>query len=236
MSAFITSHEVGKPDITERADVINFASENQTPRMLKVFGFDGELLRDQVIARAAAASRSYLGGLFPPSAPGSIRWIHTVEALREALIPHGYEPDDSDQLAKATHHERRIAILPATGSSATGLPFHVTGKVPTTKYSRGQRTVAAIEQNIQLPLFDTGKAERAPVIAHHLETWMLLQRATADEVRSELSLPASIDPRGFITSWKMRFILPPHSNEGGPIDQPFDDEGDDAIDVIVEPK
>lgn len=216
--------------------MIDFADERKAPRMLEVFGFSGGLLRDQVVARAAAASRSYVGGLYPSSATGVIRWIHSVAALREALAPYGFEGDESDQLSKAVHRERRIAILPATGSTATGLPYYVASRGPTTKYPRGERTIAAVERNSQQPLFSTPEYERAEGTKAPLVTWMLLQHATAEEVRSELSLPASISPGGLISSWKERFILPPHSNEGGPIDELNEDEGDDDIDIPVEPK
>jgi hypothetical protein len=238
MSGFITSSEVGKADTGEELlPMIDFADERKTPRMLEIFGFDGALLRDQVVARAAAASRSYVGGLYPGAAPGVIRWIHSVATLREALAPYGFVEDESDQLSKAVNRERRIAIVPATGSAKTGLPYYVAKRGPTTKYPRGERTIAAVERNSQLPLFLTAEDERQAEPA--FQTWMLLQHATAEEVRSELSLPASISAGGFISSWEERFILPPHDNEGGPIDDVDDDDdsdGDPGVYVPVELK
>ncbi|MEU4194889.1 hypothetical protein AB0E69_23525 [Kribbella sp. NPDC026611] len=214
----------------------NFATEGQQRRIEELFGFKGELIRDEVVARAAAASRSYVDGFYPPSAPGSVRWIHTVSSLREALVPLGYVPSEAGQLSRAVNYERRVAILPSTGSSRTGMPFYIAGKHPTTKWPKGERLAEAVKQNAQLALFGN---EPEPAEGDFedpaLETWMLLQHATKEEVRSELSLPADINSKGFITSWRVRLILPPHSNEGGPVDD-YDDGDDDSIDVPVEPK
>jgi hypothetical protein len=216
--------------------VINFASERHERRIQEVFGFSGDLIRDEVVARAAAASRSYVEGLYPPSAPGSIRWIHTVATLREALWSYGYRPSDAGQLSRAVHHGRRVAILPSTGSSTTGIPFYVAGRDPSTKWPKGERTAAAVKRNSQLPLFADESSEAEPEPEDSLlETWILLQHATKEEVRGELSLPAEIDGKGYITKWSVRLILPPHSNDGGPVDD-YDDGGDDSIDVPVEPK
>jgi hypothetical protein len=221
--------------MTGRATMIDFAEKHEAKRMLEVFGFDGALVRDLVVARAAAASRSYMGGLYPPSASGTVRWIHSVASSREALAPFGYDPDDTDQLSKVIHLGRRVAIVPATGSATTGIPYSIARKYPSTKWPRGERTAVAVARNNQPALFSTEVDEIDPEGAQPLVTWMLLQHATSQEVRSELSRPAAISARGFITEWDQRFILPPLSNDGGPIDEPFED-GDEGIDIAVEPK
>lgn len=211
----------------------DFAYRRQGRLLQEVFGFDAELLRDGVVARAAAASRSYVGGLYPPAAPGIVRWIHSVATMREALAPLGWEPDDSDLLSKVVHPGRGLAIVPATGNAVTGIPYAIARKQPSTKWPKGERTAVAVERNQELTLFgaDSEVDGQVPVV-----TWMLLQYATKEEVRSELSLPGTINARGFITDWRERFILPPLSNDGGPIDQPFQDGDDDGIDITVEPR
>lgn len=214
----------------------DFAERRQARQMQRQFGFDGVLLRDLVVARAAAASRSYMHGLYPPAAPGIIRWLHSVAASREALAPLGWEPDDSDQLSKVVNWERRIAIVPAAGNALTGLPFALTGKYPSTKWPKGERTAVAVARNEEPTLPGMGGHEEEQLAARPpLITWMLLQHATKEEVRSELSRPGAINARGFITRWSDRFILPPISNDGGPVDEPFED-GDDGIDITVEPR
>ncbi len=198
-------------------------------------GFDPCLLLEGVVARAAAVSRSYVAGLYPPAAPGIVRWIHSVAAIREALTPFGYEPDDTDQLSSAFHPELRIAIVPAAGNHRTGLPMHVARKQPSTKWPKGDRTVMAIARNTQLSMFEELDELPSANREQQIETWFLLQHATAEEVRSELSLPRFINSSGFITDWAERIILPPLDNSGGIIDEPFDDD-DGGIDIVVEPK
>jgi len=211
---------VGKRrSMEERAEI------RTTRKMIDIFGFDGALLRDAVVTRAPAASRSYADGLYPPAAAGIVRWIETVATIREALAPFGYEPDDTDQLAKVIHRARGVAIVPASGSALTGIPLAVARKEPSTKWPRGERTAVAVERNNQLALF--GTAEEHAAIDEDprlLETWVLLQHATTQEVRSELSLPGGMSARGFITTWRERFILPPLDNDGGPVDEPFGDD------------
>lgn len=236
MSAFISSSEVGKPDIPKERYVVDFATQRQQLRMHEIFGFNGALIRDEVIARAAAVSRSYVGGLYPPSAPGSLRWIHTVAALREALAFLGYEASEEGQLSRTIHRERQIAILPSTGSRTTGIPFHVARQDPSTKWPKGERTAEAVRRNSQPTLFGDDDEPADEIVGPNFDTWILLQHAAEDEVRAELSLPAEIDDRGFIRKWTVRLILPPHSNDGGPVDEYDDEAGDDSIDVPVEPK
>lgn len=208
---------------------------SQPPDMEARFGFDAAFLRDAVVARSAAASRSYAGGLYPRGASGIVRYLHSVANLREAMGSLGYEPDDTDQVARVVHTERQLAIVCAAGNSFTGLPFSLFRKDPTTKWPKGERTAIAVARNNQLALFDTpDDAQRRP-----LETWMLLQYADGEEVRAELSLPAGMNARGYITDWRERYLLPPLSNEGGVIDDPIvdgDDDGEAGIVINVEPR
>jgi hypothetical protein len=206
--------------------------------MTAKFGFNAAFLRDNVVARAAAAARSYAGGLYPPAAPGTVRWLHSVASTGEALAALGYERDDTDQIAKVIHEERGLAIVCAAGNALTGVPYLLTRKYPTTKWPKGERTANAVARNSQLTFFDELDEDHDREL-RPLETWILLQYADQDEVRAELSLPASINARGYITDWRERYILPPLSNDGGAMDEPIHDDGDDGdgdIVVSVEPR
>lgn len=123
-----------------------------------------------------------------------------------------------------------------TGSRTTGVPFSIAGRDPSTKWPKGERTAGAVRRNSQPTLFGDDEEAADDQITGKVDTWMLLQHATEEEVRAELSLQADIDDRGFIRKWTVRLILPPHSNDGGPVDEYDDDGGDDSIDVPVEPK
>jgi hypothetical protein len=208
--------------------------QQQAVKFHDVFGFDAALLRDDVIPRATGAARSYLGGLYPPAAPGMARWMHTVAYLREALLPLGWDSDDTDLLSGVVHHERRLRIITAAGNSATGVPRSAAGKDPSTKWPKGEKTAAVVAGNVQLSLFE--QAAQRPD-ARPYDTWFLLQHATVEEVRAELSRPGAIDARGYITSWTDRYLLGSISNDLGVADVPFDgDIDDDGIDISVEPK
>jgi len=213
----------------------SLADRRRERQMHEVFGFGAYVLRDQVIARAAAASRSYLGGLYPPAAPGIIRWMESVSSSRLALAPFGYEPDDSDLVSKVVNWTRRIAIVPAAGNAFTGVTFGQCGRYPTTKWPKGERTAEAVKRNAQFALFDV---PGRPAADRPVATWMLLHHAAPGEVRAELALPGTMNARGYITSWQQRFILPALGNEDGPIDVPFDEngDGDEGIDIPVEPR
>lgn len=204
--------------------------------MVGKFGFTATFLRDAVVARAAAAARSYVGGLYPPAAPGTVRWLHSVAYSREALAALGYEPDDTDLISKVVHAERGVAIVCAAGNPVTGVPFILARRYPTTKWPKGERTAIAVARNNeQMTFFSELDEDEEPI--RPLETWLLLQYADREELRSELSLPAEINARGHITRWHERYILPPLSNDGGAIDELISDDGDDGeIVVSVEPR
>ncbi|SDN84887.1 hypothetical protein SAMN05660199_00838 [Klenkia soli] len=215
-----------------------FAYEQSADQMVSKFGFTAAFLRDAVVARAAAAARSYAGGLYPPAASGMARWMHSVAYTREALSALGYEPNDTDLISKVIHRERGLAIVCAAGNPVTGVPFMLARKYPTTKWPKGERTAVAVARNNeQMTFFDELDEDEEPI--RPLETWLLLQYADREEVRAELSLPAAINHRGFITDWHQRYILPPLSNDGGIADEPIIDDGDEeggGIVVPVEPR
>jgi hypothetical protein len=206
--------------------------------MVEIFGFDEDKLSDTVVARASAVSRSYSDGLYPVGAGGIVRYLHSVAALREGFAHLGYEPDNGGQVARTVHRERGVAIVVAAGNDLTGVPFSVARKHPTTKWPKGERILAAVEENnAQFALFDMPGQDETEKPELTLTTWILLQRATEEKVWSELSLPSQISGNGFVTDWRRRFLLPIVPNVGGALfelDQ--DEEGDGGIDISVEPK
>jgi len=133
----------------------------------------------------------------PPTAPGYSAWSRIVRSLREINLPKGWTKSDSG-LSTVINPEGDVAIAVAAGDAFTG-----TDKTPSTKYPKGRATHEAVEAN-QLELFSTGTKKRAkgPL------TWILLVHATTTEVRSELSLPESIDDAGYVRTWRLRIPLP----------------------------
>jgi hypothetical protein len=80
---------------------------------------------------------------------------------------------------------------------------------------------------------DFARFSKAPKVVPK-QTWMLLYFIddVADEVRSELSLPSSIDDDGYVLTWERRILLPPLDLPNKPAYRvEDDDEGDDGIEV-----
>lgn len=164
--------------------------------------------------------------LDPPTSGGFNRWGRTVRALREALLPRGWDYDNPKGLPRTIDPTGSFAIIVSTGDSATG----VVGMTPTTKRARGPAVTEAIARNTnQLSLFpDLDEL----AVADQQLTWMFLVHASPSEIRSELSLPAAIDENGFVDSWVHRILLAPVVLD---TDEEGDDPPQDAIDVDVQP-
>lgn len=150
--------------------------------------------------------------------PGIAAWAHTVTALRDFLMPAGWETSDAGNYPLIVHPSQNFAIGVATGNEDTGSRF----TVPKTKFPKGPATIERVEQN-GLTLFGE------PVLVKHVEpatdesTWLLLIARFADGVRSELSLPNNVGDDGRVDGWTERIIIPtvnPFDGAGLPIPLP----------------
>jgi hypothetical protein len=199
------------------------------------FDLSVALLQERVISPAQAAARM-VSPLAPRGYAGQTRHAVAVSALRELLLPLGWERNDDENVARVRHVERGLAIVVATGNALTGLPFSTTGRQPSTKWPKGDLTRAAAADNEQLTLFDPANvgddAERTT--RPPFETWLLLLRAVQSEVRAELSRPVGVNPSGYIDRWGHRIVVPPVANDGTAADPDLDDEGD-IPDVPIAP-
>ena len=143
----------------------------------------------------------------PPLYPGISAWSETVCALREQLIPEGWERSDEGNLPFTVNPGRTVAIAVATGDEATGR----TDRKPCTKSAKRPRTAGAVATNErQMLLF--GPLELRP---EHLTkinermTWLLLIHSDFEvrEVRCELSRPVNMNEEGRVDDWAERIIL-----------------------------
>lgn len=149
-----------------------------------------------------------------PNAGGLYQWNETVRTLREKLAAIGWERDDDGGLPTVINQYGTIAICVSSGDDNTG-----TGVTPSTKYHKGPRTVGLVESNAQIEFPFIVELQRARVKANRdansVATWTLLFHLAPKEIRSELSLPVSIDDGGQISGWKERIILPEIPLDGG---------------------
>jgi hypothetical protein len=171
-------------------------------------------LKTDQITRAllrADAEAKHTTGLEPPTAEGTIRYFKTVRFLREELVPLGWGINDYKNFCRTVDPNHEFSIVTSSGDEVTGV--EIPGRVPRTRYPKGELTATAVRQNAEQGLLDFGEefAERTaePTVepAELENVWFLLQRVTPDFIYAELSLPVRIAD-GIITDWEERILLP----------------------------
>lgn len=195
-------------------------------RRLAAVGLTVDVLLDAV--RAGYFARSACSELDPPMYPGQTMWAHTVRRLRQGTAPLGWKPDSASNYCVALSPQG-IAIAVATGDSNTGR----IDATPSTSSPKGPCTLEAVAAN-QLVL-DLGPPNgeslaQTPDVPER-QTWLLLIHLDQSEVRSELSLPLSLDDQDRVIGWRERIILPSIDFDPDQIELPTDDTPD--IDIAV---
>lgn len=164
----------------------------------------------------------------PPSTPGFNAWSTTVRALRDLLIPQGWERNDEQNFSTVVSPDKDVAIAISTGNDGTGDET----KEPNTKYARGAATQAAVDENRFL--FSLFAPTPEEIAKENRATWILLKRrvheSSGDTVYAELSLPAAMTKDGFVQSWDTRIILKPIPIDPAVI---MEDDSTEEIDIQV---
>jgi hypothetical protein len=171
---------------------------------LDELGLDEELLKD-------AVRRGHLAFLsctpnHPPQFPGMAAWAETVCALREVLAPISWERSNDNNYALCVAPVGPVAIAVATGDEGTGRA----NATPSTNARKGPRTLEAVAGNqLRFSFMEGPVPQRGALVVGNggRETWFLLIHRADGEVRSELSLPISIDEDGHIDAWRERILL-----------------------------
>jgi hypothetical protein len=175
-------------------------AEEVTNRLTTLGLTESELI--QAIKRGILA-RSEVTLNHPPLHAGFVTWSTTVCALREILIPKGWERNDEGNYSVVIDPSRSFSIAVATGNEDTGNP----NATPTTKSPKGPSTRSAVEENLnQMTLFPELAAIVDGNSGEGRLTWLLLLNHDGDKVKSELSLP--INCNGKVDAWQERIILP----------------------------
>ena len=148
----------------------------------------------------------------PPAIPGLFAWGETVCALRERLIPLGWERKDEQNWPLVVNRDGNIALSVATGNEDTGRK----DKDPVTASAKGPRTISAIVANQNLPLFPEMLPSAESLKAKGRATWLLLVYRDTDarEMRCELSRPIGMDSEDRVDGWAERIILSPRPFDG----------------------
>ena len=198
-------------------------------------------LTEESLCRAAQRGNLASANLtpnHPQQFPGIARWAETVAALREELIPDGWQPSDEGNLPFTVNSDGTVAISVATGDEATGQP----NGSPCTRSSKGPHTARAVAVNHhQYELF--GEIQLCPADVAKLQdqkrmTWILLIHFDfmASELRCELSRPLNINLEGIVDGWAERLILSATQWEDGLGERNSEPDIPLAPDVIVEVK
>ena len=203
--------------------------ENASARLAEL-GLSRELLFKASLRADAEAKLST--DLDAPTHAGTTRFSRTTRFLREAMIPAGWDYDNSRNYCRTIHPTGAFSVVVSSGDQGTGVV--TPGQSPSTRYPKGEVTVQAVETNMQLVLelgeeFDVpAQPSPTPVV------WYLLQRVTAREIFLELSLPTAIE-NGVISKWEERIVLGSIPRDGEPILSDETDRGEDesSYDVNV---
>jgi hypothetical protein len=174
-------------------------------RRLADLGLAEEPLLDVVrrgFAAAAACTANH-----PIQLPGILAWGETICALREYLLPVGWQRADDGLLPLTANRSGTHAITVATGDEDTG---RVEGS-PCTKSKKGPLVQSAVSVNhLQLEMFPMPVALRGSDATGRM-TWLLLihRDRSAHELRAELSQPISVGEDSRVDGWAERIILKP---------------------------
>ena len=153
---------------------------------------------------------------------GLSAWAEGVKTAREGLHPLGWYGVEEKNYPLTVHPSGDLALAIVSGDYDTGV---VEGN-PKNKVPKGPRTAELVQENRlvhQTSLFDEADLPPLPegiALEDKAErtTYLLLVcvDTASSEIRSELSLPMSMNDEGVITSWKKRIILPSTSFGGEP--------------------
>jgi hypothetical protein len=127
----------------------------------------------------------------------------TVAALRDFLVPRGWEVRNEGNYELVSHPELNVSIAVASGNEATGDRL----RIPSNKNEKGPRTAKAVKDNQTADLFpETVPCAPEGIVA--TDTWILLHHRSGNEIRLELSRPNGFDDtERFVTGWSERILL-----------------------------
>ncbi len=192
-------------------------------RLLEI-GLDEASLRD--VVKFGQLAWSNCTANHPPLIPGIWAWGETVRALREYVLQKGWRRSDLQNYSLVIDPTGKMAIAVATGDEGTGRAE----ANPCTKAPKGPSTHDAVNANQAQLNFNFLEAKPEEETATPI-TWLLLMYRDDREVRSELSLPYSIDYDGRINGWQERILLTAIPLDGEPIEITPPSSPDIVVDV-----
>jgi hypothetical protein len=189
-------------------------------------GLTEDVLRD-AIGETHKNYISRVNDLHPPSAAGLLTWIMGTEALRQRLLPHGWRYSNARNYPVTVSPDYMTTIVINSGDEETGIE----DGVPSTVSRKGQATKDAVDEDNKNQLhFDLEDVRALVEQDERSSFWILLTYVADDEIRLELSRPATAVKHQPINDWLERIILSPIPLAPSP---DFEEEPFEEYDVPV---
>ncbi|WP_313159761.1 hypothetical protein [Stenotrophomonas sp.] len=190
------------------------------------------------VARSILRGFTGTSALHPKGYNGTRGWADGSAAVREALIPEGWHPEDPQNQPRVVSSKRRVAITVSSGSPQTG----VAERTPQTRNDKGSQTSSSVNFNAkQLEMFPVNdQVSNIRPMESGQALWIFLYYIDPEnrELRYELSRPTAMSEHDKVNEWSIRYIFPPLK-----FDAEFEvDDRSDAqdvtpdIDITVTPK
>lgn len=154
----------------------------------------------------------------------------TIAALRDLMVPEGWQKLDEGQYELTVNPSGTMAIAVASGDDNVAQ----IERTPSNKSPKGRHTIAAIESNRQADMFPDLLPVKKKDFEVVRDTWVLLHRVTKDGIHSELSRPTEISDDGMIAWWSERILLGKIELDGDPVQITAPDQPD--IDIFISKK
>jgi len=207
--------------------VIN--QEQTSLARVEQLGFSLEFVQGMLMAGESSRARHTI--FHPPGAPGFNAWSDSVAYLREHKAGSDWEVKNIKGLPVIIDRKSNRAFGITSGDKATGTRFH-----PKSKNPKGKASFGLIQRNSDQLSFDElqlGKMPKNIDADYEIELWLFVIYRHDEGMRSELSLPLSIDEEGFISGWAERNIFPEISFEPQ-IPDPRKTSDNNSEEIVVE--
>lgn len=170
---------------------------------LAELGLNLEIIVSSVTAGVAA--RRECIRTHPRTAPGFYAWSECVRALRDQLLPLGWELNNEANQGLAFNPNKSIMLGVAPGNSSTGKK----GVTPRTRTPRGVRTLAAVASNSGYLFVEMEEDEIVRLFSSRSDLWLLLLffDEENERVQVELSRPVKANEEKRLVDWRPRILL-----------------------------